>query len=117
MAEASKLARGWEFTTGKEATDTKAWYVEKVILAAPEISCIVCWPGQMIYRIEASVEPEIDPGSGYRGTSATVRHEFVGLSEAGSHEVLRRTSRAEHHSQQLEHRQQPTPGYLGAKDR
>ena len=88
VAETSKPAPGWVFTTGKEAAETRVWYLAKVNPAAHEISYLVHWPGQMVYRIEVSAEPAVDSGSAKQGTSTAVRYEFVGTSEQGNRQLM-----------------------------
>jgi hypothetical protein len=115
VVEASKTAPGWVFTTGRGPTDTRVWYVLNVNLARHEISYLVHWPGQMIYRIDVSAESVVDPRSRMRGTSTTVRYEIVGLSEAGNDEIARRSGLAGYHAERMEHWRRSIQEYLEAR--
>lgn len=115
VAETSKPAPGWVFTTGKEAAEIRVWYVEDVNPAAHEISYLVHWPGQMVYRIDVSAEPAVDSGSASQGTSTAVRYEFVGTSEDGNRELTEVSTNWA--AERLEHWRQSIQDCLGGKRR
>jgi hypothetical protein len=111
IAESSVPEPGWTFITGS-STEKKLWYIQNADFTLHEISYIVLWPERMVYRIDINARPSVDPTLRKNGTSTAVKYDFVGISEGGNAEVMKRTGRAIDHAKEMEHWRQAIQGYL-----